>query len=415
MPEIKADWDADRLTYYTGYTGVTIGGVAQVVTTYAVNEKFIRQYMSFGSNAIVFLNVCYTANSHLLVGKFRSAFFAKGAGAVLGWTELCQAASAFDAARYFVDRLMAKNEFQKENPEQRAFSTKEILQDMARKGKDKDGNSTLKAFYGSATNVGLRPTIKSMLRDELNDYLILYGEFGDETGKVLVNNVPATIVGGWGSPVLITRIPDRGLGSDGPVIVEVNGKKSKERMLTSWRGTFTFSYTDSTPRSTLKETGTANIHIRMDVDDYRETAGGAILPPDPRVFYAAGDSTLSWHCEGEVRDDSGVNLSWDGGGSPPMIRTGITGPMNAWVCLGGYEPNTGRMSFTVSNGGPKTVHRRGAADTMEIPMGSASYGKPLNADWSGPPHDQSTPGTVKKFSALTVTWPPPTGFYRRNR
>ncbi|MBS1709022.1 MAG: hypothetical protein JSS65_09910 [Armatimonadetes bacterium] len=414
IPEIKADWDADRLVYYTGNAG-TSNGHTTYATWYGINHKFIRDYMSFGQHAIVLLNVCYTANPHVDIGRFRQAILDKGAGVVLGWSQLCESSAAFDAVKYFVDRLVAKNEFQPENPQERAFMVTQILSDMHLKGKDTNGvngnaRSDLKAFFGSGVgNVGLRPSIKYMLRDELNDYLVLHGQFGDELGVVKVNNVPATLVGGWGNDVLITRIPESGPGSDGPVWIEVNGKKSKERFLTSWRGTFTYHYADSQPNSTLVEDSTAHFHIRMDVDQYRETAGGQLLDQDPKVFYAAGDSTLKWSCGGGITDEQGTYLSWTGHNTPPFVRHNILGPSNAWTVNGVYDPATKFLVFAVQNGGIKTVHRRGQADITEAGTGG-TYQMHLFADFSGPPSDVSQGDATAKFSALTVTWPPPNTF-----
>ncbi|MEQ1933913.1 MAG: hypothetical protein ABL962_08555 [Fimbriimonadaceae bacterium] len=134
LPEVKADWDADRLAYYIGETGVSVGGVRQVAKTYGINEKFVKAYMSFGPNAIVFLNVCYTANPHLAVGQFRSAFLSKGAGVVLGWTQLCNSSSAFDAARFFVDRLEADDSLYVSGRSERLSGANRGVWKRARKG-----------------------------------------------------------------------------------------------------------------------------------------------------------------------------------------------------------------------------------------------------------------------------------------
>ncbi|MEQ1935908.1 MAG: hypothetical protein ABL962_18795, partial [Fimbriimonadaceae bacterium] len=180
LPEVRRDFDDNLIVYYTGQTGDVPETVA---TTYAITEAFVKKYMSFSPNAIVFLNVCFSGNSHLEVGKFRNAFHTKNAGVVLGWTKLCNSATAFDSARFFVDRLMAANTFQKENPEQRAFGVNSVLADMARKGKDKDGDSSLLASYkAGVTDVELRATIERLTMDEENDVLVLNGSFGDEQG-----------------------------------------------------------------------------------------------------------------------------------------------------------------------------------------------------------------------------------------
>ncbi|MEQ1823099.1 MAG: hypothetical protein ABL949_11355 [Fimbriimonadaceae bacterium] len=406
--DVKLDWDNDRLCYYTGLTGDTVNGVEVSATTYAINHKFVTRYMSFSPNAVVFLNVCFTGNSHLQVAKFRDAILNKGAGVVMGWTQLCNSSTAFDASRYFVDRLVAANDFQKETPDQRSFAVVEVLADMARKGKDKDGTSLLRpTFKLAVTNVGLRPTIRNMTRDELEDTLILYGEFGSESGDVLVNGVKATLVGNWDNQMLKVRIPATGNGSDGPVVVEVHGKKSKERYLTSFRGTYTYSFVGA---GTLTESASANIHLRLDLEKFRIEAGGQLVDSPQVPFQAASDSTLTWACSGAVYDIMGLATSWSGGGSPPLkYDEAISAPVNAWSCSGFYDPATKSLLIALVNGGPKDVFARGLGSGPQFPGSQSSYFKPLNADWSAPEFDAGPSG---KWSKLSVTWPPPTPFYQ---
>lgn len=406
--DVKFDWDNNRLCYYTGLTGDTVGGVETSATTYAINRNFVAEYMSFSPNAIVFLNVCFTGNNHLQVGRFRDAILNKGAGVVMGWTQLCKSSSAFDASRYFVDRLAASNDFQKENPDQRAFAVNEIMADMANKGKDMDGPSQLVATYKlGVSNVSFRPTIRLMYRDEENDYLVLTGEFGSEAGEVRVNGVPGTLVGAWDNANLNVRIPATGNGSEGPVVVEVHGKKSKERFLTSWRGTFTFTYVGTGPGNTLREDCVANLHIRADVDQYRDVPGGPLLDQPIVPFAVASDSTLTWSCSGTVVDNIGIVTQWSGGGSPPLVRTVIAGPQNAWTCAGFYNPATRQFLMDLVNGGPKTVFARGFGTGPALPQSSGAYLKLLNADWTAPSYDIPLGDATTMWSKFNVTWPPP--------
>ncbi len=411
LPEVKQDFDDNLIVYYTGLTGDVPETVA---TTYAITPAFIRKYMSFSPNAIVFLNVCFTGNVHPQAGVFRKAFLDKGAGVVLGWTELCNSATAFDAARYFVDRLVAANTFQKENPTQRAFGVNAVLADMKKKGKDKDGPSTLIANYRiSVTDVQLRPTIERMFMDEFRDVLVLIGKFGDETGQVKVNNVPVALVGAWTNDVLEVRIPVSGAGAEGPVTVKVHDKVSKERWLTSWRSTFTFILPPG-GGNTLKETATLTAHIRLDVDDYRDAAGGVIKPlVNPVGFSAAKDSVLTWSCSGESRSVSGVlQEKWSGGGQPPLLHTAISTPVNGFNCLGVYDPNTKFLSITMVNGGPKTIFRKDQGTTLNMPLSSGGYQKGLDPNWFGPVQDFSSGTTTIKWSQFIPQFPPPNAFYR---
>ncbi|MEQ1933912.1 MAG: IPT/TIG domain-containing protein [Fimbriimonadaceae bacterium] len=247
----------------------------------------------------------------------------------------------------------------------------------------------------------------------MNDYLVLTGEFGSEPGRVLVNNVPATVVGTWGSSTLLTRIPASGNGSEGPVVVEVHDKKSKPRYLTSWRGTYTYNYVDPSLRSTLTESATVNIHIRADIDVYRQNPGEVPQDQPFRSFFAAADSSLNWACSGTLVDAQNVVIvRWTGGGNPPHSFSSPTTPSAKWICSGAFDPVMRRLTLSVFNGGPKSEFKFGEGTQMIFPQSSSAYDKILNADWSGPALDLSSPNTTSKWSAFAVSSVPPmAGYY----
>ncbi len=411
--EVKSDFDNNLIVYFEGQTGDV---PPRVEKTYGITAAFVNRYMSFSPNAVVFLNVCFSGDSQIPTAQFRNALHNKGAGAVLGWTVSCDARTAFDSARYFVDRMVAANTFEKENPEQRAFGVNAVLADMGRKGKDRDGGSFLKAAYKAGVNdVELRPTIERMIMDEFRDVLVLFGSFGDEPGEVTVNNVPGALVGSWANDILEIRIPLSGVGSEGPVVVKVHGKKSKERTLTSWRSTFSFNLPPPGGRNTLTESATLNVHIRLDVDDIRDEAGG-VKKTNPSFigFACAKDTTFTWATSGESRSITGaLEEKWTGGGSPPLVRTAITGPQNAFSCQGAYDPSTKLISFGIQNGGPKTIFRKDTGTHDEMPLGQSAYQKNLDANWVGPVSDMGSGTTIIRWTQLLPTFSPPNNFYRK--
>ena len=78
------------------------------------------------------------------------------------------------------------------------------------------------------------PRIDSMLVDESNSELLIFGVFGASQGTVNVDSIKLQIKN-WTDSLIIASIPDEGKGSAGPVVV-IDGLdiRSNVRMITTW-------------------------------------------------------------------------------------------------------------------------------------------------------------------------------------
>ncbi|MEQ1936259.1 MAG: hypothetical protein ABL962_20585, partial [Fimbriimonadaceae bacterium] len=198
-------------------------------------------------------------------------------------------------------------------------------------------------------------------------------------------------------------------------VVEVNGKKSKERYLTSWRGILTFKLEPIATGTTLKETADLTYHFRMDIDQVRLRAGDPAKDQLGAVTtHAARDTVLTWSASGNVKDSQGtIHESWSGGGTPPLVYPVITGATNGFNCSMAYQFATKELLLTFTNGGPKTVFRLGIGTSMEGSQSSGFYFKPVSPDWTFPVDDQAATHTVRLWSKINVSFPPPNAFYRK--
>lgn len=409
LPEIKNDLDAKRVVYMTAANGEirTILGIEtpKFDTRYAITSKFVDAYWSFGANAVVFMNSCWSGHDTVANGAqaFYFACHKKGAGVYLGWTNKVATPTSEIAPQYFVDRLTAANQYDKESPDQRPFFVSEIVTDMKSAGiVPGPGIADLVVRRKSAaTNIGLRPTIEYLFMMEQNDSeLHISGKFGDQEGTVTIDGV-AAVVEDWTNELIIATIPKSGQGSSGDVIVKVHNKESNKRRLSKW--TSNFSYVED-GAGTLRATITAKLVFRADFARRRAKPGDNPKVTDPIPFWASPESTCSFTASGELRDGNNKLIEgWSGSGTQTLSFVPFNTPQAKWVMNGAYDPVTGEVALGVIAGGPKKVTGTNPATVM---VGGAPYVQNLNPiSWTLPPHNE--PGDLRwSFSAFNVTHPP---------
>jgi hypothetical protein len=316
IPEYKDDLDNYRLTYMTALNGERILGglVPDWDTRYAITANFVDKYWSFAPNSVVFINACYSGNTAnaQAAGGFIFACHKKGAGVYLGWTNVVSSASAFDGFRYFADRLLGANEFQKEDPPQRAFDWQLVLEDMQKKGHATDPGSGAQLVAipkpgGQSPHI-LTPSIERMLVDEFSAELILEGTFGTEQGKVTVQGTELTVKS-WASDKIVCTLPVSGAGSSGDVQVTVQDHPSNKRQITEWDLTLRYKWLQP-GMPALKVEGPVKLRFRADVGEYR-TKPGETPQSVERAAIATGDSSTTQVASGSfaVAD---CTISWTG-------------------------------------------------------------------------------------------------------
>ncbi len=335
LPDIKADLDAGRLTYFQASTFVTrfnpdTGKDEDVVEThYGITGDFVKAYWHFAPDSIVFLNACYSAYTQDPAGPqdFIDACQAAGAGVYFGWNEKANSGTCFSTVRYFVDRLIGANKFMKENPDQRAFPWELVYDDMKKRGLTHDNvtGADLVPFPRAGGNsVILDPSIEELLVNEYDETLTLKGTFGSKKGKVMAGS-GELVVRSWAWDTIVCALPATGPGSNGDVTVEVPGelgrtRKSNVHQLTEWNVPLHYLWSNAYGIPGLKFEGNGKLRFRADVGSFREKPGAPPVFP-LRGMVPTKDSSLPLTGSGSHSDGS-CTTTLSGSGVFPSATNG---------------------------------------------------------------------------------------------
>ena len=285
--KFKTMLDAYQLAYMTEYSSDSTGACG-MVTHYGITNAFVVDFMRFGTNSLIFLDACSSAEPNLV-----QAFHNSGASVVLCWTNSVTDGFAFKAAKFMYDRLLGVNRIDpKESPFQRPFGVDAIRQDMASRSPSKTVDPSTGAVLTISRQGGdfgmLAPSILFLSIEETPDisYLWVAGTFGTDFGdgnrQVTMNGQPLVIMLGgqpsWGPTVIVCEIPVAGASSAGPVYVQIREgtesdvapltwRTSNPVNLTEWKPVFTVTHDEP---STLNMSMTLNVHLRADLHSFRE-------------------------------------------------------------------------------------------------------------------------------------------------
>jgi len=269
---------------------------------WAITSQFVVDFWAFSKNAFVYLDTCHSMRR--ISEEFRRAIHKKGACIVAGWTWRGIRGIASETAAYLFDRLLGANEFSGGAPvsappekevtgaNQRPFDWPAVEKDLKKKrlGRAWDAKysewTELEFDVLGAGDFGLlRPSIRYIETDEEKSTLTVHGIFGKKQGrgeKVTVGGMELPVKeGGWEIDKIVCKnLPKDGQGSEGPVVVEINGIKSNSVPLTGWHADFT--YTIAKPGAAKGDT-VADLSfpafIRGDVHRIRDRPGEK---PHPR-------------------------------------------------------------------------------------------------------------------------------------
>ena len=301
-PVNYATWKEYLALWHKGYLAIYHPEWEDLWCNWAVTDLFVLEYWKFAHNGFVYLDTCHPLRE--VSEQFRAALHAKGASVVAGWTWRGIDNISGETSAYLFDRLVGANEFEGQFPvpvqkekdatgmKQRPFDWPAVQKDMTKKGlgrayDEKYGVQTELEFdvLGEGDFGLLRPSIKYVETDEEKSTLTLHGLFGKRQNRgenVKVDGIELTIKewGGDGDKIICEGLPKEGEGSEGPVIVEINGIKSNSVPLTGWHGDFSYTIekTGGAKGETVA-TVTFPVFIRGDVHRVRDQPG---VKPRPR-------------------------------------------------------------------------------------------------------------------------------------
>lgn len=276
---------------------------------YAITIHFIRKYMSFSPASLVFIDGCTTFDYDVRFG-----FADAGASVYIGWSKV---KAGDEAARYFFDRLLGANEYKKQDPPNRPFDYRSVLEAMGRAGLDVNtyAGARLAAHDRDGRFSLLVPSIRNLEIDEAKAELTLTGGFGPEEGEVEIAGTAAT-VRSWSEEEIRVELPPADQpGGSGDVIVRVRDHESNAVPLTLWHGTF--EYQEGPYLPVIYSWLRVDLYLRADIHRRRDRPDEEAQDPPPIEVRAAPGSTAEWEC-----DVSGTHagMTMEGSGTGPVPR-----------------------------------------------------------------------------------------------
>jgi hypothetical protein len=250
---------------------------------YGITSSFVREYMSFGENCLIYLDACNGFNETVAGNvTFRERTIAKatnGKATFVGWTGVTYDGTTTLASQFIFDRLLGANSggnISQEDPNQRPFDLAPVFADMRSEGFGvAPGGVQLTYKTTMEREVLLRPTIESVEVDEYTSTLIIKGLFGWVQGHVGVNNV-SVVVKSWTPYGIVCIIPETGDGSVGDVVVvSPEGVKSNAVPLTEYIIKLNYSSEDNG----VTFAGVVDLRLRADVHRRRSAFGESPTKP----------------------------------------------------------------------------------------------------------------------------------------
>ncbi len=324
------------------------------IRRYGITAGFVRKYMGFAPNSLVYMDAC--SSDSTAAAPFKQACFDKGASLYAGWSRVVTDAACAESTPFLLARMlsMPAPDGEDQGPPRRPFDHAGAYSELKLRGWDVDDRytasqgSVLAVTEGPGSGAFLRPSIECLRVDEHPDgasagqsELVVRGSFGSDPGEGPFHAARNVRCGGeelsivtWAPEEIHATLPVNGPGSAGDVVVTVQGLTSNVVPLTEWWVTVTYS-TQAAPGSgeTVYTEIATNCHLRYDIHGWRETPTGApafALPEhlDPPTGFAV-DSYGSFECGGERpvhNPETGAfsyKVVYSGSGSLPYLASSL--------------------------------------------------------------------------------------------
>jgi len=218
---------------------------------YAITDKFVRQYMSFGKNSFVLMQTCDSDTQ-----SFRQACFDKGASVYAGWSRIVNIDTGDNegigdrASQYIVSQLLG------DHNQQPAIDYSTIAKKLQDLGWNYDPTTGAKLNFtkGKDDFTQLAPSISNISYsnepDPLGTYIVLGGTFGSDPGsdgKVMIGStvLPQTNKVSWQPNYIIYKINGSVPGGTYKASVTVRNHQSNSMPVTiiPIPGPATYTYT----------------------------------------------------------------------------------------------------------------------------------------------------------------------------
>ena len=324
MTETKASPQLDKSKLYKDYwdQGYIVVGFAEFLQPngsvaeephYAITQKFVRDFMHFDPNSLVYVSACTSAYDFL-----REAFYFAGAGAYVGW-DAPTSGSASVVDETFFDLLLGQDAVNPQKPRQRPFNIGWIRSWMLTNNKHKDPQGTAGLVIETKGQFALlRPTIfRVFVHDtpaDKTDYIEIEGEFGNDPG----NKDRAVTIGGvaqadvtWTPHGITLNLPLSGNQSYGDITVQSRGHLSNVAQLTRWRLPLSYTFRG---RGSLTQKINVTYVLRGDISGYRNEPYGTPFGTGHAIS-SSKEASGTYQMSGVYRPNPNSYIRWKGGGA----------------------------------------------------------------------------------------------------
>ena len=305
---------------------------------YGITHKFIKNYMTFGENALIYADACNSFTNQPGAREVRDEVIRKATNntaTYIGWTKVTYNDVADRTAKFIFERLLGN--VKTEDPVQRPFDLARIFKDMQDRGLDVNPGGGLLAYRTTSFDeVLLAPTIDSLMIDEYTSTLLIAGLFGHDVGTVTIDGFPADVIA-WNPYGVVCKLKESGLGSAGNVVVHsALGHQSNPVPITEWNIKLHYSANDNG----IKFFGECTLRLRADIHPRRSKPHETPVrpthtdysPSSGRPFNTAG-SSATYSISGRKYERCNIGKCTYQFTESPTPKTG-TLKLNNWITTG---------------------------------------------------------------------------------
>lgn len=374
------------------------------VPHYGITGGFIKAYMSFAENSIIYVDACNSNRTVSTGGAFTNLVMDKAVNkraTYIGWTFETNEFMATQASQFIFDRLLGANtagsgstSIPKEDPEQRPFDLDRIFSDLKRRGFDVCANGATLMYNSRASDeILLTPNIERMEMYEHTNILSIYGNFGSEKGKVTIGGKEITNILDWTPGTINCEIPETGDGSAGDVIVSVHDHPSNPVPLTAWDIKLNYATDDNGVRLE----GAINLRLRADIHPTRTAPAEPPSLPEfvdysPSSGYLfSNSSNATYHIGGQKYARCNVAPCVSYFEEIPTVKSGTV----PYLKLGATQPSL--VSFYNWSQDRKTIK----IDLLSIALPDVTTTK-FKTRYDCPKGDEETEHDVTSYMGFTL-------------
>lgn len=393
---------------------------------YVILPQFVKDNFRFSEGSVAILDCCDSLMANM-ISTFGSSGPGPSCDTYVGWDQPV-ADNGITILRA-IDFLIGQNEITPNfDPDRRPFQVGVVFDYLKGKVLNKSTGTHLgkpaylehRVLSGGGDFGFYRPVIKKISVREasgpgVKDKIEIEGVFGRKspniTVEVTVDGKPLTVAEDARPDRLVCEIPRRGVGSAGPCVVTINGRKSLKVPITEWIIPMVYNFDG--PGSCFYKID-LSLRLRADVHRVRELPGdtpeGWIVP----ATFSRGDTFATYTAGG-----TDGNETWSGSGSLKSLQEGTPPDIVAFQATLDTQVAKWLSVLMISGGGQVRVRYSNGAQTGFPPALAVNQYDLLYDPDTFEIVNGAVPGPVTAKGQGTLTWSnvvpnfPPTQFTTR--